>query len=92
MDSTIGQSCFDQAQAFKNAVKVGSVIMTKLDSHAKGGGALSTVAVTQSLITFIGTGEQFDEFEAKSFIKRVLGMGDIDRLFSMVQEVIPLNK
>ena len=95
MDSTIGQSCFDQASAFKKAVKVGSVIMTKLDSHAKGGGALSAVAATESPITFIGTGEQFDEFEefeAKSFIKRVLGMGDIDKLFSVVQEAIPLDK
>ena len=95
MDSTIGQSCYDQALAFKKAVKVGSVIMTKLDSHAKGGGALSAVAATQSPITFIGTGEQFDEFEefeAKSFIKRVLGMGDIDKLFSVVQEAIPLDK
>ena len=95
MDSTIGQSCYDQALAFKNAVKVGSVIMTKLDSHAKGGGALSAVAATESPITFIGTGEQFDEFEefeAKSFIKRVLGMGDIDKLFSVVQEAIPLDK
>lgn len=95
MDSTIGQMCYDQALAFKNAVKVGSVIMTKLDSGAKGGGALSAVAATQSPITYIGTGEQFDEFEefdAKSFIKRILGMGDIDKLFSVVQEAIPLDK
>ena len=41
MDSSIGQSCFDQAFAFRDAVNVGSVIITKLDGHAKGGGALS---------------------------------------------------
>ena len=46
-----------QAEAFKKAVKVGSVIMTKLDGHAKGGGALSAVAATQSPIVFIGTGK-----------------------------------
>ena len=46
MDSSIGQTCYDQALAFKNAVKVGSVIITKLDGHAKGGGALSAVAAT----------------------------------------------
>ena len=41
MDSSIGQACFDQATAFRKAVDVGSVIVTKLDGHAKGGGALS---------------------------------------------------
>jgi signal recognition particle subunit SRP54 len=63
MDSSIGQACFDQAQAFNKAIKVGSVIITKLDGHAKGGGALSAVAATKSPIIFIGTGEHFDEFE-----------------------------
>lgn len=63
MDGSIGQACFDQATAFRQAVNVGSVIITKLDGHAKGGGALSAVAATQSPIIFIGTGEHFDEFE-----------------------------
>jgi len=61
-------------------VKVGSVIITKLDGHAKGGGALSAVGATQSPVIFIGTGEHFDDFEpfeASSFIKRLLGLGDI---------------
>ena len=40
MDSSIGQACFDQAQAFRNCVNVGSVIITKLDGHAKGGGVM----------------------------------------------------
>ena len=54
--------------------------MTKLDGHAKGGGALSAVAATESPVVFIGTGEHFDDFEpfeASSFIKRLLGLGDI---------------
>jgi hypothetical protein len=41
MDATIGQACEAQARAFKEKVDVGSVIVTKLDGHAKGGGALS---------------------------------------------------
>ncbi|CAK7338086.1 unnamed protein product [Dovyalis caffra] len=41
MDSSIGQAAFDQAQAFKQIVSVGAVIVTKMDGHAKGGGALS---------------------------------------------------
>lgn len=43
------------------AVDVGSVIITKLDGHAKGGGALSAVAATNSPITFLGGGEHFDD-------------------------------
>ena len=46
MDGSIGQACFGQAKAFKDAVKVGSVIITKLDGNAKGGGSLSAVAAT----------------------------------------------
>ena len=41
MDASIGQACETQARAFKDKVDVASVIITKLDSHAKGGGALS---------------------------------------------------
>ena len=61
--------------------------MTKLDGHAKGGGALSAVAATKSPIIFIGTGEHFDDleaFEAGSFIKRLLGLGDLQGLMQMV--------
>jgi signal recognition particle subunit SRP54 len=56
MDSSIGQQCFNQAEAFKKAVNVGSVIITKMDGHTRGGGALSAVAATQSPIIFIGDG------------------------------------
>ena len=41
MDASIGQACEGQAKAFKDTVDVGAVIITKLDGHAKGGGALS---------------------------------------------------
>ena len=46
MDASIGQACEAQARAFKEKVDVGSVIITKLDGHARGGGALSAY-VTQ---------------------------------------------
>lgn len=88
MDSTIGQAVFDQARAFRETVKVGSVIITKLDGHAKGGGALSAVAATDSPITFYGTGEHFADFERfnpQSFISRLLGMGDIRGLIEEVK-------
>mmetsp|Transcript_14901 Transcript_14901/g.46920 ORF Transcript_14901/g.46920 Transcript_14901/m.46920 type:complete len:510 (+) Transcript_14901:113-1642(+) len=95
MDSHIGQACFDQAKAFAEAVKVGSVIITKLDGHAKGGGALSAVAATNSPVLFIGTGEHFDDFEqfnAQSFVSRLCGLGDISGLVSTINEAMPLDK
>jgi len=55
MNSSIGQTAFDQAQAFKQSVAVGAVIVTKMDGHAKGGGALSAsvpVAATKSPVIF----------------------------------------
>ena len=89
MDSTIGQAAADQAKAFKCKVKVGSVIITKLDGHAKGGGALSAVAATGSPIIFVGTGEHFDDFkrfEPKSFLQQMMGMGDIEGLLGALQD------
>ena len=54
LDSTIGQAAYDQASAFKSAVSIGSVIITKLDGNAKGGGAISAVAATGAPIIFTG--------------------------------------
>ncbi|GFW66823.1 signal recognition particle 54 kDa protein [Trichonephila clavipes] len=90
MDASIGQACEAQARAFKDKVDVGAVIVTKLDGHAKGGGALSAVAATQSPIIFIGTGEHIDDFEpfkVKPFVSKLLGMGDIEGLIDKVNEL-----
>ncbi|CAD6237700.1 GSCOCG00008308001-RA-CDS [Cotesia congregata] len=90
MDATIGQACESQAKAFKDRVNVGSIIITKLDGHAKGGGALSAVAATQSPVIFIGTGEHIDDlepFKTKPFISKLLGMGDIEGLIDKVNEL-----
>ncbi|KAL4495560.1 hypothetical protein ABPG72_020301 [Tetrahymena utriculariae] len=94
MDGSIGQACYDQAQAFRNAVNVGSVIITKLDGHAKGGGALSAVAATESPIIFIGTGEHFEDlepFNPESFVKRLLGLGDIKGMITTVTEAVDME-
>ncbi|KAK9274366.1 hypothetical protein L1049_019180 [Liquidambar formosana] len=89
MDSSIGQAAFDQAQAFKQSVSVGAVVVTKMDGHAKGGGAL-IVAATKSPVIFIGTGEHMDQFEvfdAKQFILRLLGKGDLSGLLDKIEAV-----
>eukprot|EP00916_Digyalum_oweni_P006358 GHVL01010940.1.p1 GENE.GHVL01010940.1~~GHVL01010940.1.p1 ORF type:complete len:496 (+),score=88.47 GHVL01010940.1:140-1627(+) len=95
MDSHIGQACYDQAKAFRSSINVGSVIVTKLDGHAKGGGALSAVSATGAPIIFVGSGEHLDDFDAfnpKSFVSRLLGMGDLSGLFATIQDVVPLDK
>lgn len=90
MDSSIGQAAHDQAMGFKSMVQVGGCIITKLDGHAKGGGALSAVAATQSPILFIGTGEHFDAlepFDSNAFVGRLLGYGDMRQLLSIMHDV-----
>jgi hypothetical protein len=95
MDGSIGQAAFDQAKAFRESVDVGAVILTKLDGHAKGGGALSAVAATKSPVIFYGTGEhidQFETFESRRFVSRLLGRGDVSGLVDKIQDVIPEDK
>lgn len=89
IDATIGQSAYNQAKAFNEATKIGSIIITKLDGSAKGGGAISAAKATNSKILFIGTGEKIEEFEEfipSSFVNRLLGLGDIDALSKKIEE------
>ena len=89
LDAATGQQAGPQAKAFHDAVGVTSVILTKMDGSAKGGGALSAVAQTKASIVFIGTGEHLEDiepFEPARFISRLLGMGDIQTLLEKAQE------
>jgi signal recognition particle subunit SRP54 len=98
IDASIGQAAMSQAAAFNEATKIGSILVTKLDGTAKGGGALSAVAATSAKIKFVGTGEKIDDIEQfipSSFVGRLLGMGDIKGLVDRVREaevVIPEKK
>ncbi len=90
IDGTIGQQARSQAETFKQTTNIGSIIVSKLDGSAKGGGALSAVAEIKAPIKFIGTGERVDDFEAfdpERFISRLLGMGDIETLIEKAAEV-----
>ncbi|RDE17896.1 MAG: signal recognition particle protein [Candidatus Thorarchaeota archaeon] len=89
VDGTLGQQAGVQASAFKRATDIGSIIVTKLDGSAKGGGALSAVAATQAPIKFIGVGEGIDAiepFNPTKFAGRLLGMSDIKGLIEKVKE------
>ncbi|VVC05951.1 Signal recognition particle 54 kDa protein [uncultured archaeon] len=90
IDGTIGQQCYNQAEAFHRTVPVGGIIITKLDSSAKGGGALAAAAATGSKILYIGTGERIDDLEKflpTRFVGRLLGMGDIQALLDMAKRL-----
>ncbi|AFN82861.1 signal recognition particle protein Srp54 [Encephalitozoon romaleae SJ-2008] len=87
MDAGIGQSAEDQAVGFKRAVDVGSILLTKIDGTSKAGGALSSVAATKCPIEFVGTGEGMEDlemFDARRFVSRMLGMGDVEGLMEKV--------
>jgi signal recognition particle subunit SRP54 len=89
VDGTLGQQAGVQAEAFRKATDIGSIIVTKLDGSAKGGGALSAVAATKAPIKFIGTGEGMDAiepFNPTKFAGRLLGMSDIRGLVEKVKE------
>ncbi|WP_297436885.1 signal recognition particle protein Srp54 [Thermococcus sp.] len=90
IDGTLGQQAYNQALAFKEATPIGSIIVTKLDGSAKGGGALSAVAATGAPIKFIGVGERIDDiepFDPKRFVSRLLGLGDIQGLLEKFEEL-----
>ncbi len=91
LDSQVGQQAGPQAEAFHKAVGVTGVILTKMDGTAKGGGAISAISKTNSRIVFLGTGEHIrdlEAFDAKKFISRLLGMGDLSGLVQMAAEEI----
>lgn len=90
LDANIGQAAEAQSRAFKDAAGYGAIIVTKLDGHAKGGGAISAVAATRTPIMFIGTGEHatdLEPFRAQPFISKLLGMGDLTGLMDKVEEM-----
>jgi len=89
IDGTIGQQALIQAQTFHEATPIGSILVTKLDGSARGGGALSAVAATGAPIKFIGTGEKTEDIEQfipSRFVGRLLGMGDLETLLEKIHE------
>jgi signal recognition particle subunit SRP54 len=90
IDASIGQQAYQIAKKFHEATPIGSIIVTKLDGTAKGGGALSAVAATGARIKFIGVGEKIEDlevFKPSRFIARILGLGDIEGLVESVKRM-----
>ena len=91
----IGQTAKKQAQAFKDALDITGVIITKMDSTAKAGGALTACSEIKASVIFIGTGEKpsdLETFDPESFLSRLLGMGDLKTLMEKIHSVVDKDK
>lgn len=90
MPADVGQTARKQTQTFKEAVSITGVIITRMDSTAKAGGALTACAESKAPVVFIGTGEKPHElelFDPQSFLSRLLGMGDLKALLEKIESV-----
>jgi signal recognition particle subunit SRP54 len=89
VDAMSGQEAVNVAEAFRSAVPVTGLVLTKIDGDARGGAALSISAVTGVPVKFIGTGERTDALEVfhpDRLAGRILGMGDVLSLVERAQE------
>jgi len=90
LQADIGQAAQKQARVFKEAVQITGVIITRMDSTAKAGGALTACHEAKVPVIFIGTGEKphdLEHFEPESFLSRLLGMGDLKSLMEKIQSL-----
>jgi signal recognition particle subunit SRP54 len=88
-DAMTGQDAVNVAQGFHDRLKLSGLILTKLDSDARGGAALSVRAITGAPILFAGIGEKLDAFEVfhpDRLASRILGMGDMLSLIEKAQQ------
>jgi signal recognition particle subunit SRP54 len=94
VDAMQGQDAINTAKAFKEALPITGIVLTKLDGDSRGGAALSVRAITGAPIKFAGVSEKIDGlevFDAERHAGRVLGMGDILALVEQVQAGVDLG-
>jgi signal recognition particle subunit SRP54 len=87
-DAMTGQDAVNLAQKFDRDLDITGVILSKMEGDARGGAALSIMAVTGKPIKFVGTGEKLDALEPfypDRMASRILGMGDILSLIDKAQ-------
>lgn len=93
VDAMQGQDAINTAKAFKEALPLTGIVLTKLDGDSRGGAALSVKAITGTPIKFAGVSEKLDGlevFDAKRHADRVLGMGDIVALVEEVKKNVDI--
>jgi signal recognition particle subunit SRP54 len=87
-DAMTGQEAANVARGFHERLALSGLILTKLDSDARGGAALSIRHITGAPILFAATGEKLEAFEVfhpDRLAARILGMGDILTLIERTQ-------
>ncbi len=80
VDSMQGQDAVNTARAFRAALPLTGIVLTKLDGDARGGAALSVRHVTGAPIKYVGVAEKIDGLEVfhpERMASRILGMGDV---------------
>ena len=95
VDAMQGQDAINTARAFKEALPLTGVVLTKLDGDSRGGAALSVRSITGAPIKFAGVSEKIDGlevFDAERHAGRVLGMGDVLALVEEVQKGVDLGE
>jgi signal recognition particle subunit SRP54 len=91
LDATTGQDSVRVAETFENEIGITGVILTKLDSDARGGAVLSVRAVTGKPVKLVGLGEHLtdlDVFHPDRMAARILGLGDVASLMERVESVV----
>lgn len=93
VDAMQGQDAINTARAFKEALPLTGIVLTKLDGDSRGGAALSVRQVTGAPIKFAGVSEKLDGlevFDAERHAGRILGMGDIVALVEQVSQGVDM--
>jgi len=88
-----GQDAVNTARAFREALPLTGIILTKLDGDARGGAALSVRTVTGAPIKFVGVAEKIDgleTFHPERMASRILGMGDVLSLIEDAHRTVDL--
>ncbi|MDA3813178.1 MAG: signal recognition particle protein [Candidatus Cloacimonetes bacterium] len=94
-DAMTGQDAVNVAKEFNDQLEFDGVILSKMDSDARGGAALSIKAVTDKPVAFVGTGEKIsdlEEFHPDRMANRILGMGDVMSLIEKAEANIDLEE
>lgn len=95
VDAMSGQEACKVAEVFDQVVDITGVVLSKMDSDARGGAALSIAKVTGKPIKFVSVGEKIEDFEVfhpDRMASRILGMGDILTLIERAESAFDEKK
>ncbi len=95
VDAMTGQDIVNVASAFKDALPLTGLVVTKFDGDSRGGGVLSVKKITDVPVKFVGEGEKIEDmdvFHPDRMADRILGMGDIVSLVEKAQEKMDMEE